>query len=281
MKRENVKQFAKANMSASGWLILYIVLQSVVMMTVMVYSIYHDEEFAYQFLLVFEPIVAMDDWFEKQKKTMEGLSYIMTNKMSIIMFTSSLLTIMITVLIVWRKRERIFSLPKMQEVLRYVLIGLLLNLFLTLVINRIPGSYSVSHELVEKLAMSGGLVLDMLATGILVPITEELIFRFGILRGLKKYRLTYAIVYQALIFGVLHGNIVQGLYAFALGLYFGYLAVKHDSITYGLMIHITINLSSVLVSYSGMREATGLFFLFCFCFLISATYRIAISIKNR
>lgn len=281
MKRDKVKQFAKANMSASGWLILYIILQSVVMMAVMIYSIYHDEDFAYQFLIVFEPIVAMDNWFEKQKKTMEGLSYIMTNKMSIILFLSSVVTIIISMLILWRRKAQIIKVPQKEVILRYIQIGLLLNLFLTVVISYVPDNYSGSHELAEKLALSGGLWLDMLTTGLLVPITEELIFRFGILKALQKYRCTYAIVYQALLFGVLHGNIVQSLYAFGLGLYFGYLAVKHDHITYGVIIHVTINLSSVLVGYSGIDDTVGLFGLFMLCFFISSSYRIAIWYKNR
>lgn len=268
MGRERVKVFLKANMSAGAWLAMYVVVQTVVMIAAMMYLIFHNETFASQFVLIFEPIVGMGNYFEKQIRTMEGLLVLMSDKMSMMLLFSSIITIGITVIWLFVSKRKIPLNMNPIEVGRYIRIGLVLNLIITILVGIIPQKYKVSHEYMETLAVSGGIWLDIIATGILVPITEELIFRMGILQALRRFNVHYAIVYQAVVFGVLHGNLVQGCYALLLGLYFGYLTVKKDNIMYALVLHITINLSSVIIGYASFGEIIGLLYLCLItCFL--------------
>lgn len=87
--------------------------------------------------------------------------------------------------------------------------------------------------------------LGFLAVAVLVPIAEEMLFRGAMLRRLLEvtgYRGRWAaIVVVAAIFGAVHGNIPQGINAFALGLLLGWLYVRTRSIVPGVAFHIATN----------------------------------------
>ncbi|MBQ7564774.1 MAG: CPBP family intramembrane metalloprotease [Lachnospiraceae bacterium] len=59
------------------------------------------------------------------------------------------------------------------------------------------------------------------------------------------YRLGYADlianILQAALFGIYHGNIYQGCYAFLIGLLFGGLALSYHTILYGMIAHSSVN----------------------------------------
>lgn len=73
---------------------------------------------------------------------------------------------------------------------------------------------SGSYEETSAMLMSGSLILQLLCVGILAPIVEEILMRgiiFGRLRDMM--RPAWAIFWGGLLFGIFHGNIVQGVYA--------------------------------------------------------------------
>lgn len=89
----------------------------------------------------------------------------------------------------------------------------------------------------------------VLIYGIIVaPITEELIFRGVILYYCWNNGSFFAAnVCQAVLFGLYHGNIVQGIYAGLLGLLLGYVRNKYKTITAPILLHIMINASGFLL----------------------------------
>jgi len=72
------------------------------------------------------------------------------------------------------------------------------------------------------------------------PITEEIIFRGVLLRGLKKYGKVFAIVLSSIIFGCIHGNFPQGFFAACIGLIYGYVALEY-SMKWTIFLHIFNN----------------------------------------
>lgn len=93
----------------------------------------------------------------------------------------------------------------------------------------------------------GDFIISLTAVGVVGPVFEELLFRglvFGELRKIATVRL--AIVIQALIFGIYHINPVQGTYAFLIGLLLGYIYYRSSSIVAPMIVHVTINTSSVV-----------------------------------
>lgn len=83
----------------------------------------------------------------------------------------------------------------------------------------------------------------------IAPISEEFIFRAVILAKAKKIMsFTAANILQSVLFGIMHGNIIQGVYAFALGLLIGFVYEKRQSIIVPIILHMIFNLSSVIIS---------------------------------
>jgi membrane protease YdiL (CAAX protease family) len=83
---------------------------------------------------------------------------------------------------------------------------------------------------------------------ILAPILEELMIRGLIMKKAEKlFTFTIANIIQALIFGILHLNIVQITYAFFGGLILGYVAHKYQSILASIILHAISNLFGTLL----------------------------------
>lgn len=80
------------------------------------------------------------------------------------------------------------------------------------------------------------------------PIGEELMFRGVIMHYALRYMPAYAaIIMQAVIFGLYHGNIIQCIYATLLGIALGCIAHSRESITYSILLHMAINASIYFV----------------------------------
>lgn len=89
----------------------------------------------------------------------------------------------------------------------------------------------------------------MMYTCIVGPIMEEVMFRGFLLKRARSFGDRTAVLYTAIMFGLMHGNIAQFLYATAIGLIFGYVAVKTSSIRYTILLHILINTFSTVLSF--------------------------------
>ncbi|MCQ4922897.1 CPBP family intramembrane metalloprotease [Tissierella carlieri] len=117
-------------------------------------------------------------------------------------------------------------------------------LFLTIIESILnTKGYSIDVNLLyaskgEYIKASLGLYLRVFIIG---PVIEELIFRGGILKWLKKYGVKFAIVVQALIFAILHNNLMQVVPTFIVGISLGYIAVMTNSILVTIIIHMINN----------------------------------------
>lgn len=90
--------------------------------------------------------------------------------------------------------------------------------------------------------------MQLIYTLVLGPIAEELIFRGAIFQVLRKYGRVFAIVASALLFGIYHGNLPQGIFAFAVGILFAYITAEY-SICWSMLIHIFNNINTMWLNY--------------------------------
>lgn len=94
-----------------------------------------------------------------------------------------------------------------------------------------------------------GTWIGFLAIVLIGPVMEELLFRGWIMRVLlERTTPTKAIVYSALIFGLIHMNPVQIVYAGLIGLILGWLYYKTGSLIPSIVMHIAANGASFVIS---------------------------------
>jgi membrane protease YdiL (CAAX protease family) len=104
------------------------------------------------------------------------------------------------------------------------------------------------NDYIETMEASGfGVsILAILAAVVLAPIGEELLCR-GVIQyyaGKVSRRFWVVNIIQAFAFGIMHGNWVQGVYAFLLGLVMGWVRHRFDSLILAMIIHFVVNFSS-------------------------------------
>lgn len=132
-------------------------------------------------------------------------------------------------------------------------------------------SVSEGYQEVNRYFFAGGILFELLGACLLTPFLEELLYRsvvYGRLcdmmildnkektdRGKKRERQSriMAIVISALLFGVLHMNLVQFIYAGILGILFAWFMEKTGHFYGAFLAHMGANLMAVL------RAETNLF----------------------
>lgn len=109
--------------------------------------------------------------------------------------------------------------------------------------------YSDSYATIINSLSSGGVIFNIIAVGIVAPVSEELMIRGVIYNNLKKYITpAFAVFIQAFLFGIMHMNIIQSTYAIFAGLILGYVYEKSGSLLVSSIFHISFNISNHLFS---------------------------------
>lgn len=106
------------------------------------------------------------------------------------------------------------------------------------------------YSQLEEAAFSNqSIFLMIFVVGVAAPVVEEVLFRGLILKRIQDYLgSVWAVVLSALIFGIYHGNVVQFVYAGLLGLAFGVIMCRTNSLRVAITAHMAANLWSVLGS---------------------------------
>ena len=126
---------------------------------------------------------------------------------------------------------------------------LLTNLFMQAVYLLAPAALEQYSRLVETVGIGQTNMTSLLATVILAPVVEEIMFRGVTMRLARKAGAGFIIanLIQAVAFGIYHLNWIQGVYAMFLGLVLGYMAYRYDSIYPSILLHLAYNFSATLV----------------------------------
>ena len=83
---------------------------------------------------------------------------------------------------------------------------------------------------------------------LIAPLVEEIIFRGYILRLLRRFGTGFAILFSALLFALYHYDFTQMLPTFVMGCFFGYMAVRYESILPVIGVHVLNNVVAVSLS---------------------------------
>ena len=135
----------------------------------------------------------------------------------------------------------------MQYVINYLMVGIDILM---------PKAMEAYVELIDLAGIGELTVASILYGVILGPIAEELCFRGVTLFYAQKGagRFWIANIIQAAAFGIMHMNLVQGLYAFVLGLALGWIYHRFHSLYATIWLHIFFN----GLAYGSLERFNGL-----------------------
>ena len=81
------------------------------------------------------------------------------------------------------------------------------------------------------------------------PVFEEIVFRYvGLKFAKKEYSEKKAIIIVSILFALLHSGIFNIIYAFLIGVILSYIYIKYKNIMYPILLHISANLMSLLIT---------------------------------
>lgn len=107
---------------------------------------------------------------------------------------------------------------------------------------------SGTAELTE-MVWKDGLLAGLFLMAVVPAVVEEFLFRGVLFSTYRKSKVLPAIFLSAFLFGCMHLNLNQFLYAFVLGIYMAFLIEATGSIFSSMLAHFTINGTSAVVSY--------------------------------
>lgn len=99
-----------------------------------------------------------------------------------------------------------------------------------------------------NMTIDGSIVFGILAVVIMAPIFEELTVR-GIIvqRAKRSFGVIGCMVISAIFFGIFHMNLIQGIYVLPMGLFFGFVAYRFNSVIPCFFCHIINNVLGMFV----------------------------------
>jgi Predicted metal-dependent membrane protease len=110
-------------------------------------------------------------------------------------------------------------------------------------------SKNVIEDVVTKVVADNPLPLSLLVVAFIPCVFEESVYRGCFFNEYRKVNPKKAILLSGFLFGLMHMNVNQFIYAFAMGVIFALMVEATDSILITMIIHFTINGNSVLVTY--------------------------------
>lgn len=127
--------------------------------------------------------------------------------------------------------------------------------------------YSEEFKTVNQMFFGGQAVFELLGACLIVPVAEELLFRGVVYLRLRMYFGTAVGLFgSAVIFGLIHFNAVQFLYACILGILLAFFVEETGYVSAAVFGHIAANAAAVLrretgwLSFSYEPTAKGIAF---------------------
>ena len=216
---------------------------------------------------------------------MVDLTLSLTN---VFLLISSILTVLVLILVYKIKKrnykeELLINKTSKFNIVFAIILGVACWLFNSGALSLIDeaGLFSSQFQYMEEVLSplgSGSVIMSIITIGIVAPFAEEFLFRGIIYNTLKKkISIKWTIIIQAVLFGVFHGNLIQGSYATLLGIVFGYVTYKTKSLWPAVIIHMVNNLIATMFMYVPSTWFNSI--LVYVAFLIIGIILITISIK--
>jgi hypothetical protein len=246
IKKVNIKVKGKNLLKAIGFLAL-------------ITLVYLGINFAVAFVILVIMFITKPEML--QQAGVENFEWMLTSEMLKYSLHITILSNIITLLII-----ALFFLARKDKFIKYVKFkrfrlidgtlvvgfGMFLNLLMLTILSFVSELevFSKPMNRYDKLmeeTFNGPFIIILIAVIIAAPLFEEIVVRGIVFNDFKKALPVWmAIIIQALIFGLMHMNLIQGSYATLLGIILGLIYYYYKSIWIPILMHFSFNLTSIM-----------------------------------
>ncbi|MSS64226.1 CPBP family intramembrane glutamic endopeptidase [Velocimicrobium porci] len=110
-------------------------------------------------------------------------------------------------------------------------------------------SKNMIQNTIDGIVKNYPMAVGIIAVGLIPCILEETIYRGVFFNEYRKINPRKGILISGFLFGLMHMNWNQFVYAFVMGMIFAVLVEASDSIIASMIVHFTINTTSVVTAY--------------------------------
>lgn len=185
----------------------------------------------------------------------EFLEYIKTieyqDKLNNYINSKAIIIILVTMIIFMPLFLKIFKKYKKENTFKInnIFIPIILGITISLIYN--ITLYSLNNVInftnIFKLSTLP-IIVQVITSGICGPILEEFLFRGIIYNKLKTFnKKTISMVMTSIIFGIIHGNLINGIYAFVVSFILIYLYEKYKTLKAPILMHIFLNITVIFM----------------------------------
>ena len=195
------------------------------------------------------PNVDMDAYMEKANAAFgEAMPYVLV--------VSALLSVLVFFIVAKIRKKKFTQSAELKKfkpvtVVPIVIGGIAFNFAISFLMGLIPFPEKLveSYENSINQVLGGVGIITWIAAVIMAPIVEELTFRGFMYTRLKQGMPKWiAIIVSSLAFGIVHGNVIQGIYTFVFGLSLVWLYERTKSIWPCILFHMSFNLVGAVMS---------------------------------
>lgn len=163
-------------------------------------------------------------------------NYINDNTLWIVLIVA---VIFIPLLIFKYKKQKKLNFKINKNIIFVILVGFSISILLNLIIININKLFNINNNLLDYKY----LIQTIIASCLLGPIIEELLFRGVMFNKIKTFNnLNISILLTTVIFAFFHDSITQMIYAFIIGYICIKLYVEYDTLLVPIIFHISCNL---------------------------------------
>lgn len=188
--------------------------------------------------------------------SMQGMYEIIGEYMFPILAFGALCTLLLTVPLFLkdRKKERVqhMQVVKIPGIKKYLIVFALGSAFcIGLNCLMMLSTLALSSLEYQEVTMQDGVIVQILCTGVIVPIAEEVMFRGLVFKRFRERSSFFsAALLSSVIFGLVSGNTMQMLYVGALGMLLAYTYEICGTIKMPVVLHISVNVMGILLTDS-------------------------------
>ena len=185
----------------------------------------------------------------------EFLNYIKTieyqNKLNNYINSKALIIALITAIIFIPIFYKLFKKYKEENSFKFkdIILPIALGITISLVFNITMFNLNSLIRFTNNYELSNiPIIIEIICSGIIGPILEELLFRGIVYNKLKEFNKPMtSIILTSIIFGIIHTNLLNAIYAFGVSFILIYLYEKYKSLKAPIIMHMSLNITIILM----------------------------------